>query len=121
MDLVKYNADWLKAWSDKDVDTLVERFYAAHVVYKDGQTVKGLDGTAALRAYLTGLFNAMPPTRYDPEEIWVHADGRGYSGRWLGTMELPEGKKRHFRGFDLVVLDGDKIVLNEVYTHDLPD
>lgn len=120
MDLATYNADWLRAWSDKDVDRLLE-FYAENVVYKDGQTVKGLNGHEALRAYLTGLFNAMPPTRYDPEEIWPHADGRGYSGRWLATMELGDGKVRHFRGFDLVLLEDGRITHNEVYTHDLPD
>ena len=76
---------------------------------------------AALRAYLTGLFAGMAATRYEPEEVWPHADGKGYSGRWRATMELEEGKVRHFRGFDLVLLDGDQITLNEVYTHDLPE
>lgn len=121
MDFAKYNADWLQAWSDKDVDTLVDRFYASNVVYKDTQTAKGLNGSAELRAYLTGLFAAMPPTRYDSDEIWPHADGKGYAGRWIGTMELPGGAKRRFRGFDLVILEGDRITRNEVYTHDLPD
>ncbi len=36
-------------------------------------------------------------------------------------MELPDGKQRHFRGFDLVLLEGERITLNEVYTHDLPE
>lgn len=119
MDMEKYNAAWLKAWSDKDVDALVDRYYAPDVVYKDSQTAAGLHGSAALRQYLAGLFAAMPPTRYDPEETWPHADGKGYSGRWIATMDLPDGSKRHMRGFDLVILDGDRITLNEVYTHQL--
>jgi len=62
----------------------------------------------------------MPPTRYEPEQIWPHADGQGYSGRWIGTTDLPDGTKRRTRGFDLCLLDeGGRIVLNEVYTHDL--
>ena len=96
-------------------------YYAPDVVYKDPQTAVGVVGTEALRAYLKGLFAAMPATRYDPEEVWPHADGKGYSGRWLGTMDLPDGQVRRFRGFDLVVMKGDRITLNEVYTHDLPD
>ena len=119
MDLEKYNADWLEAWSDKDVPRLLT-FYGKHVVYKDAQTVNGAEGHEALGAYLSGLFAAIPPTRYEPEAIWPHADGKGYSGRWLGTMDLGDGKVRRFRGFDLVILEGDQIVLNEVYTHDLP-
>jgi len=121
MNIEKYNAEWLQAWSDKDADRLVDVNYAPNVVYKDPQTPAGLHGTEALRAYLKGLFGAMPATRYEPEEVWPHADGKGYSGRWLGTMDLPDGKKRRFRGFDLVVMEGDRIVLNEVYTHDLAD
>jgi len=52
MDIAKLNADWLRAWSDKDVDALVGRYYAPNVVYKDPQTAPGLQGTEALRAYL---------------------------------------------------------------------
>ena len=118
---MKYNADWLKAWSDKDADTLVDVYYASDVVYKDPQTASGVVGTEALRAYLKGLFSAMPATEYVPEETWAHADGRGYSGRWIGTMQLGEDRVRRFRGFDLVVMEGGRITLNEVYTHDLPE
>ncbi len=32
-DIARYNADWLKAWSDKDVDRLLE-FYAEDCVYR---------------------------------------------------------------------------------------
>jgi hypothetical protein len=120
MDIEKYNADWLQAWSDKDVDRLLT-FYGPQIVYKDAQTAAGIEGHSALRAYLTGLFNAMPATRYDPEETWPHADGKGYSGRWIATMDIGGGVTRRMRGFDLVLLDGDKITLNEVYTHELPD
>ena len=58
--LEDFNAKWLKAWSDKDVDRLCG-FYADDCVYKDPQTAAGLEGNAALRAYLDGLFSATPP------------------------------------------------------------
>jgi hypothetical protein len=116
MDIAKYNADWLQAWTDKDVPRLLE-FYSPHVVYKDGQTVAGLNGHEALGAYLRGLFAATPPMRYDADEVWPIPGG--YCGRWICTMDLPGGTKRYLRGFDLVLLEGDKITLNEVYTHDL--
>ena len=35
-------------------------------------------------------------------------------------MDLPNGNVRRFRGFDLCLVRDGKIVLNEVYTHDLP-
>jgi ketosteroid isomerase-like protein len=117
VDIAAYNADWLKAWSEKDIDRLLH-FYHPESVYKDNQTVAGLQGHDALRAYLTGLFAGTPPMRYEPDAVWA-IDG-GYCGRWICTIDLPDGSKRYLRGFDLVLLDGDRITLNEVYTHNLP-
>ncbi|MGH2610994.1 MAG: nuclear transport factor 2 family protein [Tepidiformaceae bacterium] len=117
VDIENYNAGWLRAWTDKDTRRLLE-FYHPEVVYKDNQTAAGITGHAALKAYLDGLFAATPPMRYDPDEVWA-IDG-GYCGRWICTMDLPDGKHSYLRGFDLVLLDGDQITLNEVYTHTLP-
>ena len=116
LDLEKFNADWLAAWTDKNVPRLLS-FYAEDCVYKDPQTAAGITGHAALRTYLTGLFAATPPMRYRPEEIWATHDG--YCGRWYCTIGS-KGEGGRLRGFDLVVLKGDKIALNEVYVHQLP-
>ena len=116
MDIADYNARWLKAWSDKDVDHLVA-FYADDCVYKDPQTAAGLKGQAALRDYLTGLFAATPPMIYTPDETWPIPGG--FCGRWY--CEIGEGGSGgRLRGFDLVILDGDRIALNEVYVHQMP-
>jgi hypothetical protein len=112
-DIARYNADWLKAWTDKHVDRLLE-FYAEDCVYKDQQTAGGLTGHAALRGYLTGLFAATPAMTYRPDEVWPIPGG--FCGRWYCDIA---GAGR-LRGFDLVILDGDRIVLNEVYVHPLP-
>lgn len=116
IDIVDYNARWLKAWSDKDVPGLLG-FYAEDCIYKDAQTAAGLTGHAALATYLTGLFAAMPPTIYTPEETWA-IDG-GFCGRWYAAMG-PGGATGRLRGFDLVILKGDRITLNEVYVHQMP-
>ncbi len=112
LDIALYNADWLKAWTDKDVEGLL-RFYAEDCVYKDQQTTAGLNGRAPLRAYLTGLFGATPAMTYTPDEVWPIPGG--FCGRWYCQIE---GGGR-MRGFDLVILDGDRIALNEVYVHPL--
>ncbi|MBL9010355.1 MAG: nuclear transport factor 2 family protein [Alphaproteobacteria bacterium] len=112
LDIVDLNARWLKAWSDKDVERLVG-FYAADCRYFDPQVPQGLTGHEALRAYLTGLFGATPPMRYDPEETW--ATGDGFCGRWYCTIDNADAPA--MRGFDLVVLKDGKIALNEVYVH----
>jgi hypothetical protein len=113
-ELCAYNADWLAAWTDKDVPRLAA-FYAKDCVYKDAQTVAGLEGRPALEAYLTGLFAATPAMTYTPDEVWP-IEG-GFCGRWY--CEIAGGASR-LRGFDLVLLRGREIVLNEVYIHQLP-
>ena len=112
LDIADFNANWLKAWSDKDVDRLCG-FYADDCVYKDPQTAAGLSGNAALRTYLTGLFAATPAMTYTPDETWPIPGG--FCGRWYCEVE---GGAR-MRGFDLVILDAGKIALNEVYVHQL--
>jgi hypothetical protein len=112
IDIAELNARWLKAWSDKDVEALL-RIYAEDCVYKDPQTPQGLSGAEALRAYLTGLFAATPAMTYTPDEVWPIPGG--FCGRWY--CEIAGGGR--LRGFDLVLLNGERIVLNEVYVHQL--
>lgn len=110
-----FNADWLAAWTAKDVPRLVA-FYAHDCVYKDPQTAAGLTGREALTAYLDGLFAATPPMTYTPDEVWA-IDG-GFCGRWY--CDIGEGGSGgRLRGFDLVRLRGREIALNEVYVHQL--
>jgi len=116
LDIEDFNRRWLQAWTDKDVPALLT-FYAEDTVYRDPQTAAGIQGHAALGAYLKGLFDATPPMRYDPHEVW--ATHNGYCGRWYCTITPPGAPQTYMRGFDLVVLKGDKIVLNEVYVHPL--
>lgn len=113
LDIADFNARWLAAWSDKDVERLTG-FYAETCVYKDPQTAQGLNGREALRVYLQGLFAATPPMTYTPDEVWPIRGG--FCGRWYCEVE---GGAR-LRGFDLVLLEGERIVLNEVYVHPLP-
>lgn len=111
-EIAAFNADWLRAWSEKDVARLVT-FYAEDCAYSDPQTAAGLKGREALRGYLEGLFAATPPMTYTPDETWPIPGG--FCGRWYCDIE---GGGR-LRGFDLVLLRGREIVANEVYVHQL--
>ncbi|MGJ3626818.1 nuclear transport factor 2 family protein [Sphingomonas sp. MMS24-JH45] len=64
-DIARFNAEWLAAWTAKDVPALLT-FYAEDCVYHDPQTAAGLKGHDQLRAYLEGLFAAMLATTYTP-------------------------------------------------------
>ena len=114
MDIADYNARWLKAWSDKDVEALLG-FYAPDVRYFDPQTPTGLVGADALGGYLRQLFGSTPPMIYTPDQVWATPDG--FCGRWY--CRIGGAAEPAMRGFDLVVLNGDRIALNEVYVHTL--
>ena len=109
-----FNARWLKAWSDKNVERLLA-FYDEDCRYLDPSVPNGVTGHDELRPYLTQLFGTLPATRYEPEEVW--ATQSGYCGRWYCVLGDDPGAPPAMRGFDLVVLKGDKIALNEVYVH----
>jgi hypothetical protein len=113
MDVERFNADWLAAWTAKDVAKLLT-FYTEDVVYRDPQTAGGITGHDALRAYLEQLFGATPGMTYTPDEVW--RTDAGFCGRWYCDVE---GGGR-LRGFDLCVLRDERIALNEVYVHQLP-
>ncbi len=115
MDIERFNADWLAAWSDKDVGRLLG-FYAPDAVYKDPQTVHGVTGQEALGAYLTQLFGATPKAIYTSDETW--AIPGGYCGRWYCAIG-ESGTDGRLRGFDLVLLKDGLIAYNEVYVHDI--
>ena len=96
LDIEDFNARWLRAWSDKDVPALLT-FYHPDVAYMDPQTVTGLKGHEALADYLTGLFAATPPMRYDPHEIWATHE------RLLRALVLhdqPAGRRRKLSARD---------------------
>lgn len=116
MDIERFNADWLAAWTDKDVERLVA-FYAPDCLYKDPQTAAGITGHDALRAYLTTLFASTPPIRYTPDETWPIPGG--FCGRWYAAIG-DDGAMGALRGFDLVIMRGDRIGVNEVYVHQMP-
>jgi hypothetical protein len=116
MDIADFNKRWLAAWTAKDTPGLLQ-FYSPETTYIDSQVPAGITGHAALAAYLDGLFKATPPMEYIADETWPIPGG--YCGRWICTIDIPGGPDRRMRGFDLVLLDGDRITHNEVYTHSL--
>ena len=118
MDIAHYNAGWLAAWTAKDVPALLG-YYAEDCVYRDPQTAAGITGHDALRAYLTQLFAATPAMTYTPDEVWPIPGG--FCGRWYCEVQGDTGPGSRLRGFDLVLLDGERITLNEVYVHQLGD
>ena len=114
-DLETWNADWLGAWSAGDADRLAA-FYAEHCRYFDTQVPNGLDGREALHRRFAKLFELAPAMHYEPDEVWA-IEG-GLCSRWTCTIRAGDVSQK-LRGFGLVLLEGDLIAHNEIYSHPL--
>ena len=55
---------------------------------------------------------------YNPDETWPVPGG--FCGRWFCVIGEDPKAAPAMRGFDLVILDGARIAVNEVYVHPLP-
>jgi ketosteroid isomerase-like protein len=111
-ELRAFNDEWLQAWTDKDV-VKIASMYTEDCAFMDAATAQGLQGRAALIAYLESLFPRMHAWTYRSDELWVIPGG--FCARWFCDM----GAAGQLRGFDYVQLRGREIACNEVYTHAL--
>lgn len=110
--MAAFNEEWLDAWTRKDIPQIAA-LYTEDCSFMDAATVKGLEGRAALVAYLEKIFPAVPQWHYRSDTLWP-IDG-GFCARWFCEME----GGRRLRGFDFVQLRGRQIARNEVYTHEI--
>ena len=82
-EIERFNADWLKAWSDKDVERLLT-FYTEDADYLDPQVPAGIKGHDALRAYAdSGMLAA--------------GALRGFPGVEIGALEFVVRIRRRLR------------------------
>jgi uncharacterized protein (TIGR02246 family) len=114
-ELPEFAQGFLDAWNSQDVERVVD-VYTDDVVYIDPNTRGEVHGADALRRYLTKLFAA-----WDME--WSYKEGHVAAANeniatvlWHATLRRQGGEDEvEADGMDLVVVEGDRIVRNEVY------
>jgi hypothetical protein len=104
------------AWNDHDVETIVSYFtpdgaYHASVGPDDeGTAFRGLD---EVRRGVTAFLGTYGDVRYTDLVMGV-AGERGWAS-WTFSATRPDGERTTYRGVDLFVFDGDRIVLKDAY------
>jgi ketosteroid isomerase-like protein len=102
------------AWNSQDVDRVLA-CYTDDAVYVDPNTRGTVEGKAALRAYLTKLFERWDMT-WHGRELFPLDSVDGSAALWTATLGPKNSDQSvSVNGMDLVILRGDQLARNEVY------
>ena len=114
-ELEAFSQRFLDAWNTQDVDEVVG-VYTDDVSYLDPNTRGTVEGSDALRRYLTKLFGAWDMHWAFREGYVAGADDDVATVAWRATLRRKGGEQEvEVEGIDLVVVEGDRIKRNEVY------
>ena len=111
---LKLTETFLAAWNSQDVDRVLN-CYTEDCVYQDPNTRGPVVGHAALRRYLSRLFQGWN-MRWSLREFLPFADGNGGAFLWRAHLTPASGgKTTEIEGMDLALVRGDRLCRNEVY------
>lgn len=101
-------------WNRQDVEAVVA-CYTDDLVYVDPNTRGAVEGTDAMRRYLSKLFGRWE-MHWSLRELFPLADADGAAALWRASFRKPGAEQTvEANGMDLVLLDGDRVKRNEVY------
>lgn len=102
------------AWNAHDVDAVVA-CYTDDLVYIDPNTRGPVEGAAALRRYLTKLFDRWE-MRWTTKHIYPLAGCDGSAALWRASLTARATRRTaEVDGIDLVLIEGGRVKRNEVY------
>jgi ketosteroid isomerase-like protein len=104
----------IDAWNAHDVEAVVA-CYSDDVVYVDPNTRAAVEGSDAMRRYLTKLF-ARWEMHWTVKELFPFADRDGSAALWRASLTArSSGESVGVDGMDLILIEGGKVSRNEVY------
>ena len=104
----------LRAWSRQDVEEVIA-CYTSNLIYLDPNTQGPVQGSNAMRHYLTRLFKQWD-MNWRLKEANLFASGDGCAILWEATLKRVGGNvEAIINGMDLVMMQGELISRNEVY------
>lgn len=111
--LTELTIRFMDAFNRNDLDTVMS-FFAEDAIY-DEFNGKRNEGRTAIRAAFTpqfsGVFGAM---QFLDEDLFIDADAGKVMASWRCTLEV-QGKPTAWRGLDLLLFHGDKLVRKITY------
>jgi limonene-1,2-epoxide hydrolase len=104
----------LAAWNTQDVDAVVD-CYTPDCIYIDPNTRGPVEGSDALRRYLSELF-ARWQMHWSLREAFPLRGAEGAAALWKASLRPVDGERGvEVEGMDLAIVEGDRLSRNEVY------
>jgi len=104
---------FLDAWNTQDVDRVLS-CYTTDLVYRDPNTRGAVQGTDAMRRYLSKLFGRWQ-MHWSLREAHLFDDGQGCAVLWHAAFRRsPDDAPIEVDGIDYVAVRDDRIACNEV-------
>lgn len=104
----------LECWNMQEVERVVG-CYTADVRYRDPNTRGFVEGSDALRRYLTKLFDRWQ-MHWSLRETFPFGNTEGAAVLWHATLRPRGGDSEvEIDGMDLALVDGDRLTRNDVY------
>ncbi len=105
---------FLEAWNTQDVESVVAT-YTPDLVYLDPNTRGEVQGSEAMRRYLTKLFEVWQ-MHWSMRAARLFEGGDGCTVLWHAELARKGAEKKvEIDGMDLVLVRDDRIARNEVY------
>jgi ketosteroid isomerase-like protein len=104
----------LESWNTQEVERVAD-CYTDDVRYRDPNTRDFIEGSDALRRYLTKLFDTWQ-MHWALREAYPFRDGEGAAVLWRATLRPRGGDSEvQIDGMDLALVEGDRLSRNDVY------
>ena len=104
----------LESWNTQEVERVAD-CYTDDVRYRDPNTRGFIEGSDALRRYLTKLFDTWQ-MHWALREAYPFRDGEGAAVLWRATLRPRGGDSEvQIDGMDLALVEGDRLSRNDVY------
>ena len=113
-EMVQLTDAFLGAWNTQDVDRVLA-CYTDDLVYRDPNTRGAVEGSHAMRRYLTKLFAGWR-MHWERKEARLFEGGKGAAVLWHASFRRPVGELTvEVDGMDFVEVRDGRLARNEVY------
>jgi ketosteroid isomerase-like protein len=101
------------AWNAQDVDAIMG-FHTDDVVFHNHTAGERVEGAAAMREHIAGIFASYPDLRFRRRRLYVGPDHA--TSEWTASATLADGRRVEWDGIDVFPMREGLIARKDVYS-----